>query len=287
MTGRSLAVQIKYGRSYTSKHDAHGYIYYGEAKHLNYLLNQPQPVLVIIADPDSGKCFWELVAPQTIELTPTAWKIHVPFENSLNATSRDRLEQLAGPALEYTKEFDAHWRTKQATIDSSLIIYSISRADFAAKRYECVAEFFEGLHLTKSLARRNQGKVEIVVETYDDDPRDLWEIPEAIAWFKAAEPVGKHWFFFLRTDPGTFSLPYVACCVCNGGTVTGLRSNSVDNTLVAADGDALLDFLERNFKHLNELTDSLGLPESDNKRISLAVLLCLGVDSNSLDGTEL
>ena len=41
--------------------------------------------------------------------------------------------------------------------------------------------------MNDTLLLKLQGRIEISISGYDDDPRELWEIPEVIAWFKKAD----------------------------------------------------------------------------------------------------
>lgn len=276
VTGRSLALQIKHGRSYTSRRDAHGYHFYGDPKHINYLLNQPLPVLLVIADPKSEACFWEHVQQDTIELTNKAWKMHVPFENRLDSASRGALERLAGPALDHVAELDEYWQVKNAMIASDFHIFPITRENIKSRHCDPLLEFFERLQMTKAVARRSQGKVELLIEGYDDDPRELWEIPEVVAWFKAVEARVKYWFYFLRADTDSPSLPLLTYCVCEVRPVPELREGPSANPPVEFDPPVLEGFLLRNFQWLNELAERLGLSEEENKRISQAIFARLG-----------
>ncbi|MTJ55764.1 DUF4365 domain-containing protein [Anabaena sp. UHCC 0253] len=57
VTGRTFAVQIKCGSSYFKKSKYGEYWYQGENKHLNYLLNHPVPVVIILVNPESEEFF--------------------------------------------------------------------------------------------------------------------------------------------------------------------------------------------------------------------------------------
>ncbi|OUL57922.1 DUF4365 domain-containing protein [Pseudoalteromonas ulvae] len=48
LTGQVFAVQIKYGKSFLKEESRWGYIYRGELKHINYLLNYPLPVFIML-----------------------------------------------------------------------------------------------------------------------------------------------------------------------------------------------------------------------------------------------
>src|SRR5262249_23636353 len=82
--GRSLAVQVKCGETFFRESNEIGYIFYGERKHLNYFLNYPLPVLIILCHPTTKECWWCSVDPFEIEDTATGWRIVVPFNQSFD-----------------------------------------------------------------------------------------------------------------------------------------------------------------------------------------------------------
>jgi len=58
VTGKSIAVQIKCGASYFKEKTKHGWNYRGELRHINYFMNLPCPVLLILVDPEKAKIWW-------------------------------------------------------------------------------------------------------------------------------------------------------------------------------------------------------------------------------------
>jgi hypothetical protein len=278
VTGRSIAVQIKYGESYLSHRERDGFTYYGQPRHLNYLLNHPVPVIVILCEPGTELCYWQQFDPEALEPTDTGWKLCVSYENTLSAASKGRLEDIAGPARDYGDQLREYWRTNQIIADAGSVLCPVERENHIERLDTApVIAFFKGLRRTKSFARRNQGKFELFVSGYDDDPRELWEIPEVVAWMKIVEPEVKYWFYFLRTEAPAFSLRLLAHCVCGARLAEDIPRGPGDALQLYRDPVALSAFLQRNFDWLNEIALDLGLAETEIRKISFAAASCAGI----------
>ena len=111
--------------------------------------------------------------------------------------------------------------------------------------------------------RKCQGKIYISVYGYENDTRELWEIPEVREWFTIIEPVVKYWFYFLSTDPISQGLKLLMSCLCDLKSIGGGKWQY--------DSHEFANFLQRNYIWLNEITNSLSMTIEENKIISDAV----------------
>lgn len=73
VTGQSFAVQIKSGASFFKHKTSNGFVYFGEAKHLNYYRNQQLPLLLIIFSPVDNVCLFVMFSEQAIEASGDGW----------------------------------------------------------------------------------------------------------------------------------------------------------------------------------------------------------------------
>ncbi len=279
VTGRCIAVQIKCGESYLQHQDKYGFVYYGNNKHLNYLINHPLPVIIILCEPNTEKCYWEKFDPLKTESTQKNWKLCIPFENKLGHTSKKEIENIAGPAKDYMDEIRTYWKLNKLVGDEfDHLVYVIIREHIEKENYQEIQGFFSRISVTKPLAKKNQGKVELCIHGYDEDYRELWEIPEVKKWMIAVEPLVKQWFFFLRTDGRCHGLKMLTSCVCD--TVwAGRRPNTSEKGgKILFENHTFAMFLERNFIWLNEFITYLQLSIEENNRISDGVLKCFGLN---------
>ncbi|MES1205338.1 MAG: hypothetical protein ABUS79_05325, partial [Pseudomonadota bacterium] len=96
---------------------------------------------------------------------------------------------------------------------------------------------------------------------YNDDPRELYQIPEVVAWLDVAVAEVKNLAFFLHTSDTSVGLRLI--CACRGQPEVA-RPNLVR----LANPRALVDFMNDQFRGLNEFTEQNDL-EDVNKEVSM------------------
>ncbi|MGW6932147.1 DUF4365 domain-containing protein [Lentzea sp. NPDC054927] len=97
MTGRLLALQIKGGRSYFDRPAPLGWWHYPTTAHVEYWLNCSLPVLLVMYDPASEQCHWQLISLDTLTQTSKGqWKLLVPRAQVLDETAIEPLHVIAG-----------------------------------------------------------------------------------------------------------------------------------------------------------------------------------------------
>ncbi len=276
VTGQMLAVQIKYGKSYFQGKARWGYTYRGELKHFNYLANYPIPVIVVICHPDNEECYWVHFLPEQARKTESGWNLTIPIENKLSG-SKTELEALLPPLVDSLLELETYWAINNLMVESSHIHFIIDQEEVNALDASRPRAFFDRLRATKELAYQCQGKVEISFHGYDADPRELFEIEEVRRYIQLLDPVLPELFYFTRTDMPTDTLRTFAFCQTKIELPDGRSTRFITRQLVY-DTDKVGLFLERHWPGLNEMTDWLGMPIDENKRISYAVIRCLGIE---------
>jgi len=106
-TGYLLAAQIKCGRSYVAKRSAEGIPFRPDRAHSNYWLRYSLPVIVVLCDPASDKCWWVEVTDETVRLTEKNGIIVVPDDQPFDLSAKQALQALAKlprPLLRPTRE---------------------------------------------------------------------------------------------------------------------------------------------------------------------------------------
>ncbi|MBJ9675499.1 DUF4365 domain-containing protein [Burkholderia gladioli] len=270
VTGQCVAVQIKTGQSYLKTKSTDGFTFYGERKHLNYYLNLPMPVVIVIHDDVAKKTYWQHFAPSRIEGTPTGWKTEIAMTNRFEHCKSSLLE-IVGPAADHLEALESHWAFNDSLSKYDFIHYAVSRTDIERGNIAPVLDFFHRIESSDALCRKFQGRIELSVSGYDMDRRELWEIREVCKWYKKAD-LQINWFFFCYVHPPAYGFKAYMACLCDtkrakeqDGAPPGVLSVMVDNKKRTA-------ILKSNWPKLNEMTDRLGMPIEENKRISFAVL---------------
>ncbi len=273
VTGGSVGVQIKYGQSYFKEKTPDGYWYSGSIADLNYFLNQANPIFIFLVQASPEEVFWAEFDANYLHKSGRNWKIFVPKSNTLRTNFSQRMRDLC-VASDFSSSVRDHLAykaaiTKLTTAPGMSMHIGIRKESIEQCDTSGLLAYFEGLKGTKKSMRRSQGKVSFFVKGYDEDPRELFEIPEVVSYFEKLEPEVKYWFYFLSTDKLTSSLQTLMAILCRAK----LKNGPDDEHLILNFDDGVqAKFFERNFLWLNEVTEFLGLAMEENKRISEDVL---------------
>jgi hypothetical protein len=276
VTGQCFAVQIKSGQSFFKQKTSHGFVYYGDQKHLNYYLNISTPVLLIIYDDVENNTYWQHFNKASVEGTENGWKVEIPFGNLLSQ-AKERLLQIIGPPEDHIDALKLHWAFNEELAQYDFIHYSVDRHDVETQNVSNIIEFFQRIESSDSLCRKFQGRIEISISGYDADTRELWEVKKAVSWFKKAHP-HINWFFFSYLGSKSRGFKCYLACMCNARRAKGKKNKGRHlNILVELELKHYPFIIESNFMKLNEMTDRLGLPEDENKRISFEAIEIMSI----------
>ena len=128
-----------------------------------------------------------------------------------------------------------------------------------------IASVLSGLKLflaTREDAWRYRGQMSLVVDGYNEDPRELVDILEVRNFLRTLNQQWPHWaYFFNQVDD---SIKLLASCVCG--------DNFPGGGAVEIDGDRLAEFLSRGFAGMNFVFDKFGFPESELESMSRGVV---------------
>lgn len=284
VTGQSFAVQIKSGTSFFKHKTVNGYIYYGESKHLNYYRNQLLPLLLIICSPEDKTCLFAIFDELTIEPSGEGWKLSIKNTNVFGIQSKNNLLNLLPPLKDDIDEIKEHWAFNDKLATAGVIFYAIDRDDIKKCNSQYFLQFIERLCVNDNLCRKVQGKLEIMIDGYNHDKRELYEIPEIRKWFKKVDKSNIAWFYFCNTISPSFGLTVYFMCMSNAkiiNTQERLTGYQVVDTMkakgshpkirVTFNPKLYIATLNNNCLRLNEMTEKLGLPEEKNKQISREV----------------
>ncbi len=106
------------------------------------------------------------------------------------------------------------------------------------------------------------GRVSLVIDGYNDDPRELFEIAEVRVFIQALDERWPYWYFFLSQADDSIKL--LESCLCDSiEVVPGVN---------AIDTEQLTASLKRHFTALNRLCETINLPEHRAEEISEGVI---------------
>lgn len=101
-----------------------------------------------------------------------------------------------------------------------------------------------------------KGNLSVSVSGYDNDSRELYEIPEVRRYLQGLDQEWPFWFFFLTPS----SIQLVGMCLASAVTVASGKAFIPPENFYR--------FMERGFGAVNHLFDHYGFPESENEALS-------------------
>jgi hypothetical protein len=113
--GELLAVQVKSGDSYFRERTAEGFVFRGDAGHLEYWLRYPVPVILILCSPAEDRCWWQPIDYESVSSTGKGWKTVVPLTNELG-------EKSAASIREFVKTWRAGRRERGLPAEDELAV---------------------------------------------------------------------------------------------------------------------------------------------------------------------
>jgi len=91
-TGKIISVQIKSGNSYFKNNHSESWSVYIPKKTVNYWISHSVPVLLILVDTDSKKCYWTRADLETHDKEKSSYRIKVPKKQILDSSSYKKIK---------------------------------------------------------------------------------------------------------------------------------------------------------------------------------------------------
>ena len=282
VTGQSFAVQIKAGGSFFNQETPNGYTFYGEGKHLNYYSNHQLPVLIIICNLVTRTCYWQDFDPPRIETTTKNWKLNILKRNTLARENKEKLISILPEIIDVRDDLSQQRMMNEEFKNADRIHFTVSHKEIMHTDISKIKAFFSRLAANDDLYRKSQGKVEVYIDGFNNDKRELYEVKEVKKWFKKANKKVDGWFYFLNTDePSDSFLLFIFCnCIAsakinNSTRMTGYEAvklmklgAEIPKDQIALRGSDVANLFRRNLIRLNYIADYLGMTEEEVDTIS-------------------
>ncbi len=155
---------------------------------------------------------------------------------------------------------------------TDLVFVVIARADIEAFKVGSTVERLMLLSDDATQVMRFAGRMVVLVEGYDDDPRPLLLIPECVRFFRAVDAQWNYWLHFLLPLPDQLNLILLLLA-----DVAPLPRQRAEIGYQLRDPEQLDRVLHRLFHAMNALHETFGVPLSLNKAMTAAVVVALGV----------
>lgn len=269
VTGKHIGVQVKYGDSYFASPTAGGYKYTGENKHLNYYLNNQVPVYLVILDASFTRMNWvQFDIARTLQSGDDHWWIEVPNSNDIRSNFRDSIMGTLAPVVDYEDLIRMSWLVKDLLSDADTFRVAIQKDDIESMTFTGIDNFFDSLASTTSMLLKARSTIDIFFPDYDDDSREIFQVPEIQAWLRRSVSRGTPWFYFLDhryKNAGLSLLLHVFCTSVDVQPETG-------GYWVIGDSRGVADLVDSSFVALNDFTERHHLDQAINEEISLGIL---------------
>jgi hypothetical protein len=270
VTGKFIAAQIKTGKSYLSP-AGNMHWYKDTNEHLNYFLNLPTPILLVICDPDSRECYWTCLDKNKVDFREGSWRHPVPKSQKLCKKHKKTIEALFGNIEDHLSDFEQDINLLRLINDRSFIQYSIPKEDIEKLDISNIKSFIERITRNEKLTLAVQGKLYISTYGYEDDHREVHQIKEVRRWAKIARKKIREWYLCAGSGTRFSTLVWMATCTCSIKASLTEKPDGKTGYLIVGETKELLEFLKECFQGLNEATDKWGWSEKYNHEISKAM----------------
>jgi hypothetical protein len=267
VTGKFLAVQIKTGKSYLSKAGAVHW-YTDTKEHLNYFLNLPTPIILIICDPESKECFWAELKKEEVDFKGETWRYPIPKSEILAKKSFNKIRKVFGSSEDHIAEFEEDNEFMNLAESSSFIQYSVPREDIESRNIKNLKSFLSRITRNKKLTLAVQGKLYICTYGYEGDDREVFQIKDVRKWAKKARKKIDYWYLCASGGDIPSTISWMAACTTNIEAEFIVQPNGRPGYQIEGMPKEWSEFMMECFNGLNEASDKWGWPTRLNYEIS-------------------
>ncbi|WP_269533510.1 hypothetical protein [Chitinimonas sp. BJYL2] len=139
-----------------------------------------------------------------------------------------------------------------------LVNYWIDRKDIEEQNISNALAFLNDLTSSREVCMGLKERLELSVHGYNDDSREIYEIPEVIAFLRALNEAWPYWMLFQH--PEFTWLQVMAVCLCS--------PTRTKDGKVAFDHEEMSELMTKWFCSLNELCHKFAISLTVNKRVS-------------------
>ncbi len=273
VTGKQIGIQIKHGDSYFSKSSG-GFKYKGKDKHLNYYLNIEQPVILLIIDDSFSRINWVLFEIEKTSPMKNGWWIEIPNNQTLTLDTKSDWMAYINPPIDYQDIIRRNWQIDNVIQNSELGVVAIPKDEILSMSFSYINSFFKRLTKNREQTIKSRSSLDIYFPEYDDDHREIVDIPEIQNWLKESINQKVPWFYFLSYDNSVSSGLKILLHLLTKETD---RTKYDKGFYIEIDPKSIDKFFDLMFENLNFFTESNGIdsPNSNheiNKEISLGLL---------------
>lgn len=266
VTGKTIAIQVKTGQSYFNERSKFGWIYRGRREHLNLYLNQDIPVVIILVDDSKQKVYWCYCDANKTTNAGDNWKITIPYNQELNKESKDRLLQYVSPVKDYVSPLNRLWVVNEMLTETTSLTVIVDKSEIRNLECQSLILAMERLRVTNELIEHAREKVDIVIQGYDQDVRELFEIPEVNEWIEKVFYSIQGWAYFLYKGERTSFFKVLMLSQIKHYPIEGSEYivNGIRKRKVRSDYESRVAFIEYLLYDLDQFCKKHDIDEGTN-----------------------
>lgn len=133
-------------------------------------------------------------------------------------------------------------------------LVTIDKTDVLTESFSNIKGLVQMLAEDKEKLYASRNTWEVTFWGYDEDPREIPEIPEVVNWIKKSVEEGIPWFYFMRADRSSYGLLtfMVCCCADRDGACCGRY---------VFERDRVMEFIKKNFDNLADFVEAHDIPD--------------------------
>lgn len=130
----------------------------------------------------------------------------------------------------------------------------ISKMDVLMEDFTNVQAMIENIASDREQLLGMRNTWEVFFMGYDDDPREVPDIPEVVNWIEQSVEAGIPWFYFMRADQESLGLiTFMICC--------GSDHDPDHPGYYNFERDRILPFIKKNLDNLADFAEKYDIPE--------------------------
>ena len=130
----------------------------------------------------------------------------------------------------------------------------IPKMDVLMEDYTNIETLIENIDSDREQLLEMRNSWEVFFLDYDDDPREIPDIPEVVNWIEQSVEAGIPWFYFMRAAQDSMGLvTFMLCC--------GSVHDPIHPGCFNLEKDRTLAFVKKNLENLQEFTEKYDIPD--------------------------